>query len=215
MNRVIGLLFTLFVALAASFAFSARTGPPQPATVVNISNALLLDAKRAGQRLVAVGERGYVFVSDDNAASWRHIPSGSEATLTAVDFADARIGLAVGHDPLILRSDDGGLSWKKAFSAPDQLRPLLDVAFVSPTRAFAIGAYGAFFESTDAGLTWIERQIFEGDRHLNSLARLPDGTLLIAGEAGTLLRSLDGGAQWEALRSPYTGSYFGAQALGS
>lgn len=213
MNRVIGLLFTVFVALAAAFAFSARQGPPLPASVVNISNALLLDAKRAGQRLVTVGERGTIFVSDDQAASWRLIPSGSEATLTALDFFDDKVGLAVGHDALILRTEDGGLSWQTVFSAPDQLRPLLDVAFVAPGRAFAIGAYGAFLESSDGGVRWSERQIMAGDRHLNSLTRLSDGTLLIGGEAGTLLRSVDGGARWEPLSSPYAGSYFGLQSL--
>lgn len=214
MYRVIGLLFTVFVALAAAFAFSARKGPPLPATVVNIGNALLLDAKRAGDRAVTVGERGNIFVSDDQV-SWRHVASGTEATLTALDFADNKVGLAVGHDALILRTEDGGLSWKKVFSDPDQRRPLFDVGFVSPTRALAMGAYGLFLESTDAGLTWQPRQIVAGDRHLNSLARLADGVLLIAGEAGTLLRSVDGGARWEALRSPYNGSFFGAQAVGS
>lgn len=213
MNRVIGLLFTVFVALAAAFAFSARQGPTLPATAVNIGTALLLDAKRAGQRVVTVGDRGAIFVSDDQAASWRHIGSGTEATLTALDFADEKTGLAVGHDALILRTEDGGLSWKTVFSAPDQQRPLLDVAFVAPGKALAIGAYGAFLESLDGGLHWTERQIIDGDRHFNSLARLSDGALLIGGEAGTLLRSIDGGARWEKLDSPYAGSYFGLQPL--
>ncbi|OMG52492.1 hypothetical protein BJN45_14440 [Azonexus hydrophilus] len=212
MNKSIGLIFAIFVALAVSYAFSARHGAPLPATEITVNNALLLDTQRAGQRLVAVGERGYIFVSDNEGAAWRRVPSGIESTLNAVAFADL-LGIAVGHDAAILRSEDGGLTWKAVFSAPDQLRPLLDVTFVSPQHVLAVGAYGAFFESTDGGLNWNERQIVDGDRHFNALARLADGTLMIAGEAGTLLRSNDGGANWEVLPPAYAGSYFGIQPL--
>jgi photosystem II stability/assembly factor-like uncharacterized protein len=213
MNKSIGLLFAVFVALSVSYAFSARQGPPLPATEITINNALLLDAQRAGGRLLAVGERGYIFASDDEAASWQLMPSGVSSTLTALAFVDERLGLAVGHDATILRSADGGRNWQLVFSAPDQLRPLLDVAFIDATRAVAVGAYGAYFESQDGGLNWSERQIVDGDRHYNAIARLADGTLLIAGEAGTLLRSVDEGSNWETLPPAYAGSYFGIQPL--
>jgi photosystem II stability/assembly factor-like uncharacterized protein len=213
MNRIIGLLFTAFVVLAAGFAFSARPLPPMPATEIHIRNALLLDAQRGGQRLVTVGEHGYIFVSDDAGGKWRQVSTATDVTLTGVAFADAQIGLAVGHDAVILRSEDGGNSWKEVFRDSKQLRPLLRVMFADKQRAIAIGAYGAFYESMDGGLTWAERQITTEDRHFNALARLADGTLLLAGEAGTLLRSVDGGTHWEKLASPYAGSFFGLLPL--
>lgn len=213
MNKIIGPLFAVFVACAVGYAFSARKGPPLPATGIAVHNALLLDAQRAGGRLVAAGERGYLFVSDDEGQAWRRVPSGTEATLTGIAFVDGRLGLAVGHDAVILRSEDAGDSWQQVHAAPDQLRPLLDVAFIGPERAFAVGAYGAFLESTDGGKSWNERPIVEGDRHFNAIARLSGSSLLIAGEAGTLLRSSDGGNNWEALASPYAGSFFGVQPL--
>ncbi|MBA3032251.1 MAG: sialidase [Gammaproteobacteria bacterium] len=213
MNRVIGLGFAIFVALAASFAFSARKLPPMPLTETHIGKALLLDTQRTGQRLVTVGEHGYIFVSDNEGDLWRLTPTATDATLTSVAFADVQLGLAVGHDATILRSVDGGSSWQKVFSDVEQLRPLLRVMFIDKQRAIAVGAYGAYFESMDGGATWTERKISEEDRHFNALTRLTDGTLLLAGEAGTLLRSGDDGAQWEKLASPYTGSFFGLLPL--
>ena len=213
MNKSIGLIFAVFVALSVGYAFSARKGPPLPATEISLNNALLLDAQRAGARLVAVGERGYIFASDDEGSSWQLVASGVSATLTGVAFADERLGIAVGHDATILRSEDGGRSWQQVFSAPDQLRPLLDVAFIDAARVVAVGAYGAYFESFDGGRTWAERQIVDGDRHYNAVARLADGTLMIAGEAGTLLRSADQGGNWETLPPAYAGSYFGILPL--
>lgn len=213
MSRVIGLAFAVFVALAASFAFSARKLPAMPATETRIGNVLLLDAQRSGKRLVAVGEQGLIFVSEDEGAFWRKVASPTDATLTSVAFADDKQGLAVGHDAVILRSLDGGLTWTEVFRDPQQLRPLLRVMFTAPQRAIAIGAYGALFESIDGGATWSERRIIESDPHFNALARLADGTLLLAGEAGTLLRSFDDGKLWEGLASPYQGSFFGLLPL--
>ena len=44
--------------------------------------------------------------------------------------------------------------------------------------------------------------------HLNALLASRSGRLLIAGEAGLLLASDDRGRHWQALESPYQGSFF-------
>jgi photosystem II stability/assembly factor-like uncharacterized protein len=49
------------------------------------------------------------------------------------------------------------------------------------------------------------------DRHLNGIVKLGDTSLLIVGEAGTLLKSDDSGKTWTKLPSPYKGSFFGGQ----
>jgi photosystem II stability/assembly factor-like uncharacterized protein len=51
------------------------------------------------------------------------------------------------------------------------------------------------------------------DRHLTGIAALGGNRYLLAGEAGTLLATADGGARWQALKSPYEGSFFGAIGL--
>jgi photosystem II stability/assembly factor-like uncharacterized protein len=77
-------------------------------------HAVLLAVTRAGERLVAVGERGIVLLSDDNGLSWRQSRSvPSSVALTAVSFADIGEGWAVGHAGVILHSNDGGETWSK------------------------------------------------------------------------------------------------------
>jgi photosystem II stability/assembly factor-like uncharacterized protein len=75
------------------------------------STALLLDIDKAAQRLVAVGEQGLVLLSDDQGARWRQAMVPVSVLLTAVDFADAQHGWAVGHDGVVLHTQDGGDSW--------------------------------------------------------------------------------------------------------
>lgn len=213
MNKVIGLIFVVFVAVAASYAFSARHGPSMPATSLHIEKLLVLDAERVGQRIVAVGEAGRVFVSDNEGQSWSEGKSPAQSLLSNVYFLDGKLGWAVGHDSVILKSEDGGANWSEVYKAPDEQKPLLDVWFADANQGFAIGAYGTFLQTADGGKSWQGRKIFEEDRHFNAITRLTDGTLMIVGELGTLLRSQDGGLTWNAAESPYKGSYFGVLPL--
>ncbi len=158
----------------------------------------------------AVGDRGYIVITDDHGKNWRRAKSPAAPLLTAVDFLDDQLGIAVGHDSVILASRDGGETWTQQFSAPAEKRPLLDVLFVKKDFAVAVGAYGAYYDSTDGGNTWNARKITTDDKHFNAIIELGEGHLLIFGEAGTLLSSNDWGKTWVPLASPYKGSFFGA-----
>jgi photosystem II stability/assembly factor-like uncharacterized protein len=77
-------------------------------------HAVLIAISRAGDRLVAVGERGIVLLSDDNGVTWRQGRSvPSSVALTAVTFVDADNGWAVGHGGVVLHTRDGGETWVK------------------------------------------------------------------------------------------------------
>ncbi len=79
------------------------------------SHSVLLAATRAGQRIVVVGERGIVLLSDDGAKTWRQARVPVSVTLTAVQFPGEKVGYAVGHFGVVLRTDDGGESWTLLF----------------------------------------------------------------------------------------------------
>ena len=190
-------------AVSAEPAVQARLAP----------KSLLLDGAFAGPRLVVVGERGHVLVSDDDGESWKQARVPVRALLTAVHMHDARIGWAVGHDALILRTEDGGLTWRVAHYAPEEERPLLDVWFRDERTGFAVGAYGYFLATADGGRTWKPRTIDKDDFHLNAIVPAGNSRLFIAGEAGALYRSDDGGDIWRKLSSPYAGSWFSALPL--
>jgi photosystem II stability/assembly factor-like uncharacterized protein len=175
---------------------------------------LLVDGKRVGKRIVAVGDRGYIVISDDLGATWRRAKAPASQLLTGVDFVDDQLGIAVGHDSAILSTADGGETWTQRFSAPSEGRPLLAVIFPKKDFALAVGAYGAYYESTDAGNTWTARKIIAEDRHFNAVVDLGQGNLLILGEAGTILASPDWGKTWVPIASPYKGSFFGAVVAG-
>ncbi|MFL1415731.1 WD40/YVTN/BNR-like repeat-containing protein [Pseudomonas fildesensis] len=86
----------------------------QPALpTAKAQRAVMLGLARAGERLVAVGERGIVLLSDDSGKSWRQASVPVSVSLTAVQFVDAEQGWAVGHLGVVLHSGDGGETWHK------------------------------------------------------------------------------------------------------
>ena len=222
------------VAHAAGEAPSPVRADPvdQPALTEPLAaRSLLLDVARAGSRLVAVGERGHVLLSDDSGKTWRQAKSvPTRAMLTAVTFADAKTGWAVGHDEVILNTVDGGETWTRTHYAPEAQQPLLDVWFADATRGIAVGAYGSYFDTTDGGRHWTSRKFAStplrkpaprpaGEQedvppeyHLNKIAAA-GARLFIAAEAGQLYRSDDGGTTWLSLPSGYNGSFFGLLPL--
>ena len=199
------LRMTSLVAAAFLSAAIARALPPR---------LLLLDGAFAGPDIVAVGERGTIVRSTDNAQTWQPVASATSATLTGVTFADdGQHGWAVGHDALILATTDGGKTWAKQWQSENLQDSFLAALALDAQHAFAIGAYGLFLATADGGKTWARRKIIEDDYHLNRLTRGPSGTLYLAGEHGTLLRSADAGATWTRLTSPYAGSFYGVLPL--
>jgi photosystem II stability/assembly factor-like uncharacterized protein len=225
----------LLLAVLGSAPAAAQTA--EPARLA--AHGLLLALAAAGERLVAVGDRGVIVYSEDRGTSWtQSLAVPTQALLTGVCFFDARHGVAVGHDLVALSTADAGRSWQRTHYDPAAQRPLLDVWCGSDGHAIAVGAYSTYLTSEDAGASWQEHPFHpvpaparaagaakpgpppaDGDAgsggfHLNRIVGAGAGRLYIAAEAGHLYRSLDGGAQWRELPSPYEGSFFGALPLG-
>jgi len=207
------------------------------------ARGLLIAIASAGPRLVAVGDRGIIVLSDDRGASWRQADNvPAQALLTGVCFLDAQHGVAVGHDEVILTTVDGGRNWKRTHYAPQAQGPLLDVWCGTGGEVIAVGAYSAYLTSADGGTSWREvkftpasapaagrerahspgataaagaadEERASGGYHLNRIVSGNAHRLYIAAEAGHLYASDDGGANWRTLASPYEGSFFGLLPL--
>ncbi|MCC2604366.1 hypothetical protein LJ740_03165 [Planctobacterium marinum] len=200
--------------------------------------SMLLDIVTSDSRLLAVGERGHVLVSDDNGANWTQKVVPTKSTLTAV-FAMGEQLWAVGHDAVILHSADNGETWQTQQFLPELERPLLDVFFFNPEQGIAIGAYGVFFRTQDGGQNWereyhptflhpddqayVEELKVEDEEfyrqemasilpHLNRVTA--DGQrLIVVGESGLVAYSEDFGQSWQRVETNYYGSFFGVAKL--
>ncbi|MEM7668690.1 MAG: hypothetical protein AAF317_05995 [Pseudomonadota bacterium] len=180
----------------------------------------------ADGRGIVVGHDGVILRSPDNGATWIKVTDGRALFQELVAAAQARFedaerlldaAKAAGTDDvedLEFALDDESFRLETAQQSLEYgpSWPLMDVTFSTPETAWAVGAYGMLFLSEDAGQSWTlaSHRIdnFE-DLHLNAILETSSGALLIAGEAGMIFRSDDGGASFERFDS-YDGlSLFG------
>lgn len=167
---------------------------------------VLLGLARAGERIVAVGERGLILLSDDGGEHWRQAAVPVSVTLTAVRFATAEQGWAIGHAGVVLHTADGGATWRRQldgrqiirimeasakaagagsrvaavaaqFAADGPDKPLLDLYFYDSRRGIVVGAYGLAMRTEDGGATWLPVT--------SALDANPDGLHLYAVAGGT------------------------------
>jgi len=214
-------LLTIFT---ASFIVSVAIGgaalaiddarPAMPSALA--AKTLLLDAARAGDRVVAVGAYGHVLLSDDDGLTWRQATSvPTRATLTGVTFVGEREGWAVGHDAVILATTDGGEHWTLQHRDTGADGPLFSIWLDGAGRGLAVGAYGQALSTDDGGVTWRPTRVGgpEEDWHLNELFEATGEALYVAAEGGRVYRSVDGGRSWEPRPSAYAGSFWGGLVL--
>jgi photosystem II stability/assembly factor-like uncharacterized protein len=248
MIDVMKFLILLAFALVSASAFAAPVGDAldRPALVVRApQRAVLLAGAMAGDRIVAVGERGIVALSDDGGRSWRQAEVPTSVTLTAVRFVDASRGWAVGHGGIVLATEDGGQHWirqldgrgaaqivleaakragdAKAAAEAERLvadgpdKPMLDLLIHGDRSLLVVGAYGLALASDDGGRTWTSwAPRLPNPRGLHIYAvRRLGDTLLLAGEQGLVMLSNDGGSSFRRIETPYKGTYFTAELLDS
>lgn len=222
--RVHRLCMIALLALAALAPLSAQeeSAPPpahsvkpQPALEAPLAaRAPLIDVADTGERLIAVGSRGNIVASTDGK-TWKQVPSPVNIMLTRVRFLDSKLGWIVGHDGAILHSSNGGSSWKvQHYDA--EARQLYDILMLDAQNGIAVGGYGTYLTTADGGANWAQQQSPLADLalHFNTILKLGDGTLFMAGEKSLMAWSKDNGATWQMLNSPYTGSFFGALPRG-
>ena len=106
MRSVIGYAVCLVVALTIGYTFSPKSPPQVELLATRPDRVQINGLLNLGSRVVAVGERGSILLSDDQGVSWQPaaVATQRNATLTAVVALDDRRLLAVGHDGWILRS---------------------------------------------------------------------------------------------------------------
>lgn len=190
--------------------------------VSTLMTAIYFPTERIGW---AVGHSGSLLQSKDQGETWDLVIDGVDINNMLVEHAKNKLdalkqeySLAGDYKKEDLQYAVEDAEFELSNAEYDvslgPANPFLDVLFVNSAKGFAVGAYGLFILTEDGGKTWrsISHRLENFDRyHLNTISEIKGGALIIAGEAGTLFASYDGGEQWETLYGPYQGSFFGLQ----
>ncbi len=154
-----------------------------------------------GNRIVAVGNNGVLITSEDQGQSWTLLSNiiSDDLIWDIRQYGDEV--MTVGQDGTVMFSSDAGVTWSSA---------KLDVFELQFVERFDNGDWivggsrGAIFITEDFGQTWTDNIGPEEADDLTGGAVLPDQSVIIIGEDGTLFKTVDRGNSWINLETPFT-----------
>ncbi len=160
----------------------------QPADMTaRAARGVLTRVVRAGDRLVAMGERGLVVLSDDGGRQWRQARVPVSVTLTSASFADARLGWMAGHSGVVLHTTDGGESWAIQTDGVALAKAALAHAQGMPNTA----------DGRERSIKQAQRLVDEGaDKPLLSICFVDSLRGMAVGAYGLAAATGDGGKTW-------------------
>ena len=139
------------------------------------------------------------------APGWTALVSGVTATLRGVSTVDDRIAWVTGSGGTVLRTDDGGTTWKR-ITVPDAGRlDFRDVDAIDARTAYVLsignGPASRIYKTRDAGATWT-LQFQNGDPKvfLDAMSFWDAAHGIVVGDsidgAFCVMTTADGGSHW-------------------
>ncbi|HQE92267.1 MAG TPA: YCF48-related protein [Anaerolineae bacterium] len=139
----------------------------------------------------------------ENLPGWHWVAGG---TLRGVSFATGTSGRAVGDGGLIIRSMDGGVTWRPLVGGTKL--NLRHVQFLDNDHGWAVGDDGLIIATDDGGSTWnVQTTPTGADLHRVHFVDAARGW--VVGQGGTVLATQNGGVQWTSQASNTTEDLYG------
>jgi YD repeat-containing protein len=138
------------VVLDAAGRLASLTGPNgEQVQMTYTDDGLLQKVSGAGQKNTKVAR-----APASTKGTWQILDSGVTDDLHAVAFVGDNVGAAVGANQTILRTTDGGASWKRIMG-PDKSDDFASVIFGNDKLGYVRNGFtGGLFRTQDAGASW-------------------------------------------------------------
>lgn len=173
---------------------------------------VLTEITQVGDKTVAVGDYGVILYRSSNTDEWQQAEVPTSVLFSAVDFADADHGWAVGHHGVIVATSDGGATWQRQLDGfqfielqQQHFQALVDSLTEQQEALDGSDAEAeeALFYELDNASFLLELALAASDegptKPFLDVHAVTAEVILAVGAYGTLIRSTDGGATWQIL----------------
>lgn len=152
-------------------------------------------AMAQNDQLVAIaGNNGALLVSEDGGQKWRRVRLATTESFISLDNCPDGSFIALTFSNRLWHGDPAGRAWKP-HDLPSSEQMM--TATCAPDGSWwAGGSFTTIQSSSDQGLTWNETSLDE-DAILTNLQFLDASTGIATGEYGLVLRTDDGGGNWD------------------
>ena len=143
----------------------------------------LNDVARQEAHLWVAGEYGKLLHSPDEGRSWNEIRTPATASLTGIAFRDARHGVAVGLEGVLIVTRDGGASWVR-MPSPTHLH-LYHVTW-DGIRWIAVGERDVMLTADADAREWVPDRVSGRDFSWHTKVVVHERTTIFAGPGRAL-----------------------------
>jgi len=150
--------------------------------------------------IYTVGQEGQILKSTNGGLSWIEQNSNTSESLYVVQFTDNNIGYVAGENGTIIKTSNGGDTWQKLESNTTKT---IQALFFKNSLEGYITYHDWSIDSTvlltttNGGLDWSSKNIGTL-RYPREIVFVNNDTAFIVGSFGGILRTMDGGNNWEA-----------------
>lgn len=153
---------------------------------------------------VAVGDGGIIMNTQDGGVTWTELSEGFRSYLSDASFYDEMRGIVAGSEypgARIYYTVDAGYNWSPSqIDTNSSLYSIRSLDFSSDGDAWAVG-WSGMMKSNDIGLSW-DKVETGFDYAYNVIEVYEDKFIWAGGHSAKMIRSTDGGLQWEDISLP-------------
>lgn len=158
---------------------------------------------------IAVGAYGALLETTDGGRNWQDISerldNEDQYHLNGITYVKDSGVFVVGEMGSMFRSSNDGQTWERV-EGPYQGSLFGAVGTAQPNTLLAYGLRGNVLRSTDFGSTW-EPIALQGERgplefSVANAALLPDSSIVLVGNGGSVMRSTDDGETFKVFNRP-------------
>ncbi|TVL98645.1 MAG: hypothetical protein CV087_20890 [Candidatus Brocadia sp. WS118] len=127
-------------------------------------------------------------------SNWKVVDTGTKEDLYAAHFPSDQVGFAGGTGGCIIKTKDGGQSWKRSNNGIPSDFAMYAIYFVDEKRGFAVGNQGRLYVTENGGNAWTETKI--GQSHLRDILFIDSKNGFIVAD-GAIFKTNDAGSTWK------------------
>ena len=171
-----------------------------------------------------VGESGLCMKTIDGGNTWTYISTSTSFPLKKISFKDLSNGVIVGDFGSIYYTTNGGNTWTAVNTFNGSNYPtFLSLSFVpNTTNIWAIGvkaSNGFIAKSINSGITWSEVSLgvaqIPANTTFNDITFTTTNDGFVVGDNSTILKTTNGGTNWQLQTSTISSSLKDVQFLNS
>lgn len=163
-------------------------------------------------RLAALAAESQVLVSGDDGQSWTAHPIPTEESPQGITCDPSNRLWVVGSFSTIIVSADGGENWDDKSIGEDTI--FTTIQFIDAQNAVVLGEFGSNVRSSDGGQTWTVGVPLPNDFYAQAAYFRDPSTGWVAGLAGQIQHTADGGATWALEKTPTLVPVYSIAAIG-